>query len=119
MDLPEAVDVAWPQLREPGREEADEFPEFGAVEAAYVRPGLRTLLPFKSMWRLGFRPSVVGHALKPAVLITQGRGSGTFRVQRTLCRDGAGALIAEVSSAAEAATLAEAHAPADLGPDEP
>ncbi|CAN3979878.1 DUF6193 family natural product biosynthesis protein [Kitasatospora purpeofusca] len=112
----DAVDVAWRQLKERAQEEADGFPEFGAaVEAAYVRPRLRQLLPFTSMWRLGFRPSV-GHVLGPAVVIVPGRGSGTYRVQRTLDRKGADDLIAEVGSAAEAAALAEAHVPADLGP---
>ncbi|MFE4515156.1 DUF6193 family natural product biosynthesis protein [Kitasatospora sp. NPDC056783] len=112
----DAVDVAWRQLREQGHEEADGFPEFGAaVEAAHGRPRLRRLLPFDSMRRLGFRPSV-GHVLGPAVVIVPGRGSGTYRVQRTLDCEGAGDLIAEVGSAAEAAALAEAQVPADLGP---
>ncbi|MBD0671238.1 DUF6193 family natural product biosynthesis protein [Streptomyces sp. CBMA156] len=111
-----AVDVAWRQLREWGEEKLPGFPEFGAaVEAAQVRPRLRQLLPFSSMWRLGFRPSV-GHVLGPAVVIVPVRGSGTYRVQRALDCEGGGDLIAEVGSAAEAAALAEAHVPADLGP---
>ncbi|MFD8782020.1 DUF6193 family natural product biosynthesis protein [Kitasatospora sp. NPDC059599] len=110
-----AVDVAWRLLRE-WAAEMPEFREFGAaLEAAYRQPRLRQLLPFSSVSRLGFRPSV-GHVYPPAVVIVPARDGGPYRVQRTLDRETDDDLLGEVPTATQAAALAAAHVPADLGP---
>ncbi|WP_051830829.1 MULTISPECIES: DUF6193 family natural product biosynthesis protein [Streptomyces] len=120
-----AVDMGWRQLRQQAAE-APDYPEFGAlVEATHAEPRLRQLFPFSSMWRVGFR-ACVGFPYPPAVVIVPGRGSRPYRVQRTLGHQGEDGrrddgrrdedLIGEVGTAAEAAALAVAHLPADLGP---
>ncbi|WP_459647499.1 DUF6193 family natural product biosynthesis protein [Kitasatospora sp. Ki12] len=116
----DAVEVAWRRLGEQAAE-APEFPEFGAlVEATRAEPRLRQLFPFSSMWRVGFRAGL-GNGHPPAVVVIPGDATRPYRVQRNLAFQGGEDwrdeyLIGEAGTAEEAAALAAAHVPADLGP---
>ncbi|MGW2374678.1 DUF6193 family natural product biosynthesis protein [Kitasatospora sp. NPDC001683] len=105
------VELQWHWLREQAAEEP-ELTGFGLlVEAAHAQPRLRQLFPVTSHGTLCFLPRT-GYPCKPVVAIDPARDGDPYRVQRFPH----GGLIAEVGTAEEAAALAVAHLPADLGP---